>query len=122
MDKLALNEAGLWNVVSVPDGAPSKPQDGPLPSADADTKFSYVHACEGLLAAARRVVLATDNDAPVREGGLGGTHPLRARLKASRPRACALAKGCDRSAPTRRSAGRGRAARCLLPPIIAPPP
>lgn len=76
LDKLALNEAGFPNVLSVPDGAPSKPHDGPLPNPKLDTKFSYVHACEPLLARAARVILATDNDAP----GAALAHELARRL------------------------------------------
>ncbi|KIY91921.1 hypothetical protein MNEG_16042 [Monoraphidium neglectum] len=76
MDKLALNEAGFQNVLSVPDGAPAKPQDGPLPDPRSDAKFGYLRECEGLLALARRVILAADNDAP----GFALTHELARRL------------------------------------------
>ena len=42
MDKLSLEEAGVRNVVSVPDGAPSKLRSTPLPAPDEDVKFSYI--------------------------------------------------------------------------------
>jgi len=53
MDKLALEEAGFMNVVSVPDGAPAKVKEAAVPAPDADTKYSYT-----------RVLMATDNDPP----------------------------------------------------------
>ncbi|KAK9810135.1 hypothetical protein WJX72_005431 [[Myrmecia] bisecta] len=64
MDKLALEEAGYLNVVSVPDGAPQRVKAGDLPPPHADTKFSYLHACNSVLAKAARILLATDNDEP----------------------------------------------------------
>jgi twinkle protein len=63
MDKLALNEAGYWNVVSVPDGAPSSIRDGPIYSYR-DRKFDYLLACKNLFSWAEEVVLATDMDGP----------------------------------------------------------
>jgi twinkle protein len=42
-DKLAFNEAGVWNVVSVPDGAPHVVKAGdPDPT---DAKFEYLANC-----------------------------------------------------------------------------
>lgn len=64
MDKLALEEAGITNVVSVPDGAPARPREGDLPPAHDDTKFSYLWNCRSWLDQAVRIVIATDNDAP----------------------------------------------------------
>jgi hypothetical protein len=69
MDKLALNQAGLWNVVSVPFGAPSK-ASAKQPSFEdfdplRDKNFSYVWDCRELFdKGCRRVVIATDNDGP----------------------------------------------------------
>lgn len=46
MDKLAMNEAGIWNVISVPDGAPSQASASkPLPPSNQDQKFSYLWNC-----------------------------------------------------------------------------
>lgn len=46
MDKLALNVAGFWNVVSVPDGAPSKASsERSLPPVEKDRKYSYLWNC-----------------------------------------------------------------------------
>lgn len=59
-DALALKSAGRHNVVSVPNGAPSKVAeltDGP------DNQFSYLETCKELLAG-KRYVLAVDNDGP----------------------------------------------------------
>ncbi|MGH9864697.1 MAG: bifunctional DNA primase/helicase [Candidatus Acidiferrales bacterium] len=59
MDKLACNEAGFWNVVSVPDGAPKEVrEDG------GGKKFEYVENCFDFLQSFASVILATDNDGP----------------------------------------------------------
>ena len=44
-------QAGLWNAVSVPDGAPPKatPEDAELLSPKKDRKFSYMDTCADLL-------------------------------------------------------------------------
>ena len=47
MDRLAMMEAGIRNVVSVPDGAPSRVRDGDIPAQEHDTKFSYLWNCRG---------------------------------------------------------------------------
>ena len=64
MDKLALEEAGFLNVVSVPDGAPAKVKEGAVPAPDVDTKYSYLWNCRAVLDQATRVLMATDNDPP----------------------------------------------------------
>ncbi|GAX74797.1 hypothetical protein CEUSTIGMA_g2244.t1 [Chlamydomonas eustigma] len=75
MDKLSLNEAGIWNVVSVPDGAPARVQPEPGASStsrkleydpERDVKFSYVWQCRELWRNKTKIVLATDNDGPGR--------------------------------------------------------
>jgi twinkle protein len=45
MDKLAFEQAGFRNCVSVPDGAPAKVKDGPTPAPEDDKKFSYLWNC-----------------------------------------------------------------------------
>ena len=40
-------QAGLWNVVSVPDGAPSTVRDEVDPSQD--RKFTYLNNCQDML-------------------------------------------------------------------------
>ncbi len=58
MDKLAFEEAGYKNVISVPDGAPS-------PTAKSyESKFSYLENCEKELEHIKHIVVAVDNDAP----------------------------------------------------------
>ena len=65
LDKLAMNEAGYWNTLSVPDGAPSKPlADDTAGDPDKDTKFSYVWNCREHLDRAKRVIIAVDCDGP----------------------------------------------------------
>lgn len=64
MDKLALEEAGFMNVVSVPDGAPAKVKEAAVPAPDADTKYSYLWNCRAVLDQATRILMATDNDPP----------------------------------------------------------
>src|SRR5262249_32175987 len=62
LDKLALEEAGIRNVVSVPDGAPNQVKAGePDPE---DAKFSYIANCADYLDRLDRIILAVDNDGP----------------------------------------------------------
>lgn len=64
-DKLALNEAGLWNVLSVPDGAPKEARpEGTKIDPEDDAKFEYVWNCRAYLDRAERVILAVDADKP----------------------------------------------------------
>lgn len=58
MDVLALKSAGVHNVISVPDGAPS-------PTAkNYASKFTFLEAAEDQLAKVQRFIIATDNDEP----------------------------------------------------------
>jgi twinkle protein len=63
-DKLALEEAGIRDGVSVPTGAPEKVKAGE-PDLD-DAKFSYMAACAEYLDRQDRIILAVDNDEPGR--------------------------------------------------------
>jgi twinkle protein len=63
MDKLACDEAGIANVLSVPDGAPKKVRDGVIDPKD-DAKFSYLWNCREVLDRSKRVILATDANEP----------------------------------------------------------
>jgi twinkle protein len=64
LDKLALEEAGVRNGVSVPDGAPREVKAGdPDPE---DAKFSYIASCAEHLERLDRIILAVDNDGPGR--------------------------------------------------------
>ena len=64
MDKLALEQAGIKNVVSVPDGAPGKVRDGDLPAPEEDRKFEYLWNCRAALDPVSRIVIAVDSDGP----------------------------------------------------------
>lgn len=58
VDKLSFGQAGVWNCLSVPDGAP------PEGSAPSDKKFEYIPNCEQALAHLVKIILAVDNDGP----------------------------------------------------------
>ncbi|XP_051125285.1 twinkle homolog protein, chloroplastic/mitochondrial-like [Andrographis paniculata] len=64
MDKLAMEEAGFRNCVSVPVGAPSKVSDKDLPSEEKDTNYRYLWNCKDYTDKASRIILATDSDHP----------------------------------------------------------
>ncbi|KDP34842.1 hypothetical protein JCGZ_09130 [Jatropha curcas] len=64
MDKLAMEEAGFLNCVSVPDGAPPSISSKDLPPKDKDTKYQYLWNCKEYLKRASRIILATDGDQP----------------------------------------------------------
>lgn len=63
IDKLSLAEVGIFNVLSVPDGAPKIVKEQ-TPNPDDDAKFSYVWNCRDVLDRCKRVILAVDNDGP----------------------------------------------------------
>jgi twinkle protein len=74
LDKLALEEAGIRNVVSVPDGAPVKIKAGePDPE---DAKFAFLANCAEYLDRLDRIILAVDDDGP----GLALAEELARRL------------------------------------------
>lgn len=58
VDLLSLYEAGVYNVVSVPDGAP------PAGSQPSSVKFEYLRNCEDVLDKMNKIVLAVDGDGP----------------------------------------------------------
>lgn len=64
MDKLAMEEAGFFNCVSVPDGAPASVSSKELPPPDKDKKYQYLWNCKDELKQAIRVIIATDGDPP----------------------------------------------------------
>ncbi|XP_047941662.1 twinkle homolog protein, chloroplastic/mitochondrial-like [Salvia hispanica] len=64
MDKLAMEEAGFKNCVSVPDGAPPKVSAKELPTEEKDTKYQYLWNCKEYTEKASRIILATDGDPP----------------------------------------------------------
>ncbi|KAL5771847.1 hypothetical protein ACOSP7_011456 [Xanthoceras sorbifolium] len=64
IDKLSMEEAGIYNCVSVPDGAPPTVSQKDLPPEDKDTKYQYLWNCKDYLMKASRIILATDGDLP----------------------------------------------------------
>lgn len=63
LDRLAMLEAGVRNVMSVPNGAPNKVSaKEPLP--DDDKSFAFVWDCRKIFDQAEKVILATDYDLP----------------------------------------------------------
>lgn len=64
MDKLAMEEAGFRNCVSVPDGAPPSVSTKGVPSQEEDVKYQYLWNCKEYLEKASRIILATDGDEP----------------------------------------------------------
>lgn len=60
MDALSLIEAGVPNVLSVPDGAPAKAID----AAAGSKKFSFIDACDEWIENFDRIIIATDADEP----------------------------------------------------------
>ncbi|KAL8033835.1 hypothetical protein ABFX02_13G182100 [Erythranthe guttata] len=64
IDKLSVEEAGYYNCVSVPGGAPQTVSIKELPTPDKDTSFQYLWNCINYLDKASRIILATDGDIP----------------------------------------------------------
>jgi twinkle protein len=60
IDALSLIEAGVPNVISVPDGAPKEVRDESANGA----KFSFVATCDEWIEPFERIILATDSDEP----------------------------------------------------------
>ncbi|KAJ9558195.1 hypothetical protein OSB04_012809 [Centaurea solstitialis] len=65
IDKLSMEQAGILNCVSVPDGAPQQVSTL-LSSKIQDTRYKYLLNCKEYLDKASRIVLATDGDGPGR--------------------------------------------------------
>ncbi|KAL1098721.1 hypothetical protein V6Z11_D05G117300 [Gossypium hirsutum] len=64
MDKLAMEEAGFRNCVSVPAGAPPSVSKKEVPAEEQDTKYRYLWNCKEYFKKASRIILATDGDLP----------------------------------------------------------
>ena len=56
IDKLSFAEAGIYNAISVPDGAP------PPGSKSSDIKFEYLENCKDYLDKLEKIIIAVDND------------------------------------------------------------
>ena len=90
MDKLALEQAGIKNVVSVPDGAPGKVKEGTLPKPEEDRKFEYLWNCRAALDPVSRIIIAVDADAP----GIALAEELARRLGKERCFKVVWPEGC----------------------------
>lgn len=64
MDVLACWEAGLRQVVSIPDGSPSKRLEEDDPKRGDDKRFDALEECADALKDVKRIVIATDDDTP----------------------------------------------------------
>ncbi|EOA39325.1 hypothetical protein CARUB_v10012366mg [Capsella rubella] len=64
IDKLAMEEAGFRNCVSVPDGAPASVSSKETPCESKDTKYKFLWNCNDYLKKVSRIVIATDGDGP----------------------------------------------------------
>ncbi|KAI5058400.1 hypothetical protein GOP47_0026570 [Adiantum capillus-veneris] len=65
MDKLAMEEAGFLNCISVPDGAPAKISAAKRSISEAeDKKYSYIWNCKEYFEKVSRIIIATDGDDP----------------------------------------------------------
>lgn len=59
-----MEQAGISNCVSVPDGAPHQVSTKVLTSKEQDSRYKYISDCNGYLDKASRIILATDSDGP----------------------------------------------------------
>jgi twinkle protein len=111
-DKLALWEAGIRHVASVPDGAPEVVKDGdPDPR---DPKFDYLWNCEAELKPAEeggpaKIILAVDNDKP----GRALEYELARRLGLDRCWRVRWPDGCKDANDVLRQHGAEELHRCL---------
>lgn len=60
MDKLALEVCGFLNVISVPNGAPSKIKEGS--SFENTGAYEYLQHAENIIRSMKKIILAVDND------------------------------------------------------------
>ncbi|XP_043815930.1 primase homolog protein isoform X4 [Manihot esculenta] len=63
IDKLSVEEAGFFNCVSVPGGAPQTVSTKDIPSLEKDKAYQYLWNCKEYLDKVSRIILATDGDA-----------------------------------------------------------
>jgi twinkle protein len=109
MDKLALEEAGVKNVVSVPDGAPGKVKDGPIPAPEEDRKFEYLWNCRAALDPISRIVIAADADPP----GIALGEELARRLGKDRCYRVTWPEGCKDANDVLRNEGAAALRGCI---------
>jgi twinkle protein len=100
-DKLAFEEAGYTNVVSVPDGAPGKVKEGDVPNPEDDKKYEYLWNCRAQLDTVKRFIIATDSDGP----GKALAEELARRLGKERCFTVNWPEGCKDANETLQSGG-----------------
>lgn len=61
MDVMACHEAGITNVVSLPDGAPSKIEEEP---GDHDQRYEAIKNCDSFILPIEKFIIAVDADGP----------------------------------------------------------
>ena len=105
-DKMALDEAGIRNAVSVPDGAPNEVKEEPDP---ADRKFAFLRNCADRLASLRRVIIAVDEDGP----GQALAEELARRLGRERCWRVRWPEGCKDANEVLLKHGRGALRACI---------
>lgn len=84
LDKLSMEEAGIRNCVSVPDGAPAPS------SKDYASKFDFLHGCQDAIDRVSHWILAVDNDEP----GMKLEEELVRRFGIEKCRRVAWPEGC----------------------------
>jgi hypothetical protein len=104
VDALSLLEAGIDNVVSVPDGAPAKRLNG-----SGDKKFQFLRDEAEVLGRFATIVLAVDNDGP----GEVLRDELLKRLGRERCRIVRWPDGCKDANAVLMKHGSERLARCI---------
>src|SRR5579883_1145885 len=108
VDVLSLVEAGIENPLSIPDGAPKTVRDGGIDPAD-DKKFAYVWNCKEDLDRFRKIVIATDADAP----GRALAEELARRLGRERCWLATWPDGCKDANDVLMKHGPERLAQCI---------
>lgn len=103
MDKLSIEEAGLTNVVSVPNGAPNKD------TKDYSSKFDFLMADSDLISKAKTHIIAVDAD----DNGQVLEAELIRRLGRERCKIVRWPKGCKDANETLLTAGAGIVKYCI---------
>lgn len=102
-DKLSFNMAGLWNAVSVPNGAP------PETAKNTEKKMEFLSLCAPWLDNKNKIYLATDADAP----GLRLREELARRLGKNRCWIVRYPEGCKDANDVLKKHGADRLRQCV---------
>ena len=103
IDALSVNVLGHWDVLSVPDGAPSPT------TKDYTTKFDFLESAHDILASYTKIILAGDNDTP----GTTLTAELARRLGVERCWTVTWPEGCKDANEVLTTRGSGALQSCL---------